>query len=190
MNENKFTTLGKVLNEFGLEVVEQAQLELGTVRNVGGRKVRRVASGDLKKNLYHRVFVRKGKVRIAFDAKGKASKYGIFVHEGVNGTRVNHGSPYSFKSNMVNVGAIESWMKVKPVRLRKTMINQYGQKVSQFVPNTEENRKSAAIAIAKSVARKGIFPLPFFKLAAENVYPKYEKKIADALSLDGLNFFE
>jgi hypothetical protein len=186
MNDIEFIELGKALNQFGAEVVESAQLELGTTQMIGGRKVRRVASGALKQSLYHKVFVRKGKMRVDFGG----AEYGLFIHEGVNGTRVNQGSPFSFKSAMVNVGAIERWIKVKPIRLRKTFINANGQKVSQFVEQNEKNLKSAAIAIAKSVARKGIAPLPFYRLAVDNVYPKWESKIAEAIEIDTLNFFK
>jgi len=64
MNDIEFIELGKALNQFGAEVVESAQLELGTTQMIGGRKVRRVASGALKQSLYHKVFVRKGKMRV------------------------------------------------------------------------------------------------------------------------------
>jgi len=190
MTDIEYIELGKVLNEFGLEVVEAAQRELGTTQTIGGRKVRRVASGNLKQSLNHKVYVRKGKMRVEFGAKGTAGNYGIYVHEGVNGTRVNHGSPFSFKSQMVNIGAIERWIAVKPIRLRKTIINKNGQRVSQFIANTEENKRSAAIAIAKSVARKGIAPLPFYRLAIDNTYQKYEKRIADAVAIDSIKIFE
>jgi len=186
MNDIEFIELGKALNQFGAEVVESAQLELGTTQMIGGRKVRRVASGALKQSLYHKVFVRKGKMRVDFGG----AQYGLFIHEGVNGTRVNQGSQFSFKSAMVNVGAIERWIAVKPIRLRKTIINKNGQKVSQFIANTEENKRSAAIAIAKSVARKGIAPLPFYRLAVENTYQKYENKIAEAVVIDSIKIFE
>lgn len=186
MNDKEYIELGKALNEFGSAVVENAQLELGTTQVIGGKKVRRVASGDLKKSLSHRVFVRKGKMRVEFGGE----QYGMFVHEGVNGTRVNHGSPFSYKSNMVNLGGIENWIKVKPIRLRKTFVNKSGQRVSQFVEKTEANLLSATIAIAKSVARKGIAPLPFYRIAVENVYPKFEKKISEALAKDAVIKFD
>ena len=51
-------TLGRI-------VVERAQLEIGTTRSINGKKVRRVASGDLRKNLQYTI---NGK-NILFSAK-------------------------------------------------------------------------------------------------------------------------
>ena len=37
--------------------------------------------------------------------------YGIFIEEGVNGTKLKRGSKYSFKKKFVNIAAIEKYVK-------------------------------------------------------------------------------
>lgn len=176
----------KALRKFGEEIVEEAQIELNTTQTIDGRKVKRVASGNLKQSLYSRVYIRKGKAVMSLGG----AEYGIFVHEGVNGTQRNNGSRFSFKSKMVNVGAIEGWIKSKPIRLRKTKKNKYGQKVNVFVEKNEANIKSASIAIAKSIAKRGIVGLPFYQLAYDKVWRNYEKKLAEAMAEDALEILK
>lgn len=169
----------KVLQRFGKLSVERAQLELSVDRRIRGRKVRRVATSNLMNSLYYQVFQRREQFRVEFGASGTAGRYAGFIHEGVNGRDVNVGSPYSFKKRFVNIGAIKEWMENKPVALRD-------YKTGRFIAKTEKNKNRAAFMIARSVASKGIVPIPFFDLGVEYAYERMKKELAEALTKDSI----
>ena len=174
-----FKETRKVLNEYGQMTVERAQFELTITRTIRGRKVNRVATGTLKENLMYQVHKRKEKFSVLFGADGPANVYARFIHEGVNGTKVNVGSPYSFKSKFVNIGAIKTWMENRKIPLRD-------YKTGRFIPKTDKNEDQASFMIARSIARKGIAPVPFFTMATEWSYEKMKEKIAQAISKDSI----
>lgn len=180
----------RVLQQFGKTGVDRSRVELTVERRIRGRKVRRLVSGDLRDGIYYKVLRRKSEFRVQFGVKGAAAKYAPFIHEGVNGTVVKVGSPYSFKSKYVNIGAVESWIRNKPIRLQRTFVNKYGQRVSRFVKMTgeegERNIRGAAIAMAKSIAENGIVGVPFLDAGTEWAYDKMQRKLADAIEKDAL----
>jgi hypothetical protein len=98
----------------------------------------------------------------------------------VNGTEVQFGSPYSFRGKFVNIDAVKTWMRVKPVRLRNAD--------GQFIPNTESNFNSAAFLIARGIAKNGIPPVPYFQEAADRIYPKHEQALAEAMAKDSIKW--
>jgi hypothetical protein len=170
----------KALQAFGADMVEYAQGQLKVTRTIRGRKVRRTASGTLGNSLFYQVLKRREAYRIEFNAKGVAKQYAAFIHDGVNGTEVQYGSPYSFKEQYVNIEAVKQWMRVKPVRLR--------DKDGQFIPNTEDNFNNAAFRIARGIAKNGIPPVPYFQEAADRIYPKHEQALADAMAKDSITW--
>lgn len=171
--------ISKELNNFQKKVVEGAQRELGATRTIRGRKVRRVSSDRLRKSLYGRVFVRKGVYSIGFGASGEASDYASFIHEGVNGRKVKYNAPFSFKKKFINIGAVKKYIKQKPVRLRN--------KDGAFIKMTDKNIDSAAFAMSRAIAEKGIAPVPYFRLSLERELKKNESKIVDAIAQDAFD---
>jgi len=99
-------TLGKL-------IVERAQLELGTTRTINGKKVRRVASDNLRRGLSYSV---NGK-KVNFNTN---QAYGGFIHYGVNGTKKTWGSPFSYVSKQPPIEPILKWMRIKGIKVRKT----------------------------------------------------------------------
>lgn len=165
----KFNELQKTL---GTLIVERAQLELGTTRSINGKKVRRVASGDLRKNL---LFTIKGK-NILFSAKAPADKYASFVHYGVNGTKKRQGSPFSFGSKQPPTSPILRWMKQKGIKVR----NQDGS----FAKQTESAKKGLAFVIARKIKEQGITPLPYYDMAIKYAFQTQKDLIEKALVKD------
>lgn len=170
----------KALQAFGADMVEYAQGQLKVTRTIRGRKVRRTASGTLGNSLFYQVLKRREAYRIELGARGPGGQYAAFIHEGVNGTQVQFGSPYSFKGRFVNIEAVKQWMRVKPVRLR--------DKDGQFIPNTEANFNNAAFLIARGIAKNGIPPVPYFQEASDRVYPKHEQALANAMAKDSITW--
>jgi hypothetical protein len=167
---DKLLQTKKLLDLFGGEVVQNARLQLGT-RRIGKNKTYGRASGLLKKGLYHRV-TSDGK-RVVFGSK---ESYGVFLHYGVSGTDVKRNTPFSYSDKQPPRDAILQWMKVKPVRLRHPD--------GRFKTQTKSAMNSAAFLIARSIKKKGIVGLKYYDEAVANVYPKYAKRLAEALGND------
>lgn len=165
----KFNELQKTL---GTLIVERAQLELGTTRSINGKKVRRVASGDLRKNLQYTI---NGK-NILFGAKPPSNDYASFVHYGVNGTKKNQGSQFGFGSKQPPSSPILRWMKQKGIKVR----NQDGS----FAKQTESAKKGLAFVIARKIKEQGITPLPYYDMAIKYAFQTQQDLIEKALVKD------
>jgi hypothetical protein len=170
----KFNELQKTL---GTLIVERAQLELGTTRSINGKKVRRVASGDLRKNLQYTI---NGK-NILFGAKPPSNDYASFVHYGVNGTKKNQGSQFSFGSKQPPSSPILRWMKQKRIRPRDANGSFKSFSNSEQAENANLN---LAIRIAKSIKEKGITPLPYYDMAIKYAFQTQKDLIEKALVKD------
>jgi len=166
----------QLMNEFGQDVVEMAMLNLGVYRTVNGKKRRAVASDNLRKSLAYRYY-NKYK-RIDFFAKGSASEYSIFVEEGVNGYQTNNNSRFSFKKKSVDVDAIRNWMKIKRIQPREPN----GAFKKFATPKAKEEATDwMASKIARSIARRGIKPLFYFRDAVNEMVVDYNDRFMAAL---------
>lgn len=166
----------KVIKKFGRYAVEQAQRELTVSRRIRGKKAKRYSSGQLHDNLTYKERVTKNRTVIDFFAKGSAGKYADFIEQGVSGTKVKFKTPYSFKSKFVNIGAIEKWIRQKPVRLR--------DKDGKFIKQSEKNIKRAAFVMARSIAEKGIVGIQYFQKGVSKALDKYGDELAEAIAND------
>lgn len=181
----KLSKFVKVCNEFGEYAVDRAKAELREPRTIRGKKVRRVATGNLMNSLYSRTYVRskgKGTTRVVFGAKGSAGNYASFVEYGVNGTKTKVGSPFSFKGKFVNIGAVEKWVANRKFRMRNAK--------GQFTQKTPQNIRGTAFVIARSIAEKGIVGVPYMRKGIERAYKKYESKLANALIEDTIKYID
>lgn len=166
----------ELMNEFGQEVVERAMLNLGVYRTVNGKKRRAVASDNLRKSLTYR-YDNKYK-RIDFFAKGTASEYAVFVEEGVNGYQANNNSRFSFKKKSVDVDAIRNWMKIKRIQPREPN----GAFKKFATPKAKEDATDwMASKIARSIARRGIKPLFYFRDAVNETVVDFNDRFLAAL---------
>ena len=178
--------LNDLINQFGADVVEKAMQNLGAYRTVKGKKRRAVASDTLRKSLAFYYNSKKGKLE--FFAKGESAKYADFVERGVNGTRSSVGSPYSFRSGGgggqkvdgmgVMQKAIYDWMSIKGIKPR----NKNGSFASFKTVEAKENaKKGMAFNIMRSIRRRGIQPLFYWRDAVNEIVDEYEPKFAEAL---------
>jgi hypothetical protein len=166
--------LEATIKELANELVRRAQLSLGT-RKIGKNKNYGVASGELKRSLSYRIKSKGSTRQLEFIVKGKAGKYAKFVHDGVNGTQRNVGSPYTFRK-MPPRSAILDWMRKKNVKLR--------DKKGRFKAKTKSNMNSAAFLIARSIQRKGVKGVKFYEIAKDAVMARYRKLLTEAARID------
>ena len=162
----KFKELQSTL---GRLIVERAQLELGTTRTINGKKVRRVASDNLRRGLSYSV---NGK-KVNFNTN---QAYGGFIHYGVNGTKKTWGSPFSYGSKQPPIEPILKWMRIKGIKVRKTG--------GSFAKQTPKAVRGLAFGIAKKIKENGIAPLPYYNLAIGNVFRTQKALIAAAVKKD------
>jgi len=160
----KTRNLDKAINAFISYTVEMARKELSKTRRIRGRTVKRVASGALRKSIYGKVFKSKGATTVAFGAK---VKYGKMIEYGVNGTRVNYNSPYSYTGKNINTDWVESWARKKGIK-----------------PKDGASINGLKYVIGRSLAKNGIAPVPYMELGLEAGKKKFEDKIFNAYAKD------
>lgn len=166
------THFDKVWNEFATEAVNASRRELG-IKRIGKNKNYGVATRTLQRNLKVTI---DGQT-LDFSANPPADRYADFINAGVNGTKLNRGSIYSYRDKMPPVAEIRKWMKVKPVRLRD-------QKTGEFIRQTESKLNAAAYNIARGIQKNGIAGLNYFEKGVETAYRKFRDRLWDAYNLD------
>ena len=170
--------VNETLIAFADDILKSAKRHLGG-RRIGKNKNYGVATGTLKRSLNYRVRVRGNEIReISFGAKGKAKKYAPFIHFGVNGTRKNQGSPYSYK------------FASNPSRHRRLCKSGYAPKASKLETRKGDSRRARSadsLALSywrRAVKRKGIVGLRFYEKAYTAVSKRYTKKLGAAFAED------
>ena len=159
----------KVLEKFAEDATLASMRVLGR-RTIGKNKTYGEASGSLRKSLTFKIGKYKEVYSVAF---GSPLPQGKYIYFGVNGTEVNHKSPFSYGSKQPPIDVIREWMRVKPIRLRSDS--------GQFVKQTESAMNGLAYVIARSIKKKGIASLKYWELGIDQVLPKWEQKILDAI---------
>ena len=169
----KFKRTDFILTQYGLKVVERARHNL-SLKGFAGQKSNRSknSSGDLSKGLGFTVKENPKGLETSFTSK---ENYGKFVEEG------RKAGAY------VPIEPLEKWIRTKGIKVRKTFINSNGQKVSQFVKRTDASIKSAAIAMSKSIAKKGIKEVPFMSAAMRKEFDAFPNDLAEAIVEDVQN---
>lgn len=175
-----FSNLEGSLINFANETIRLSRRNLnltGFARK--GRKINN--SKDLSKGLGYKLKINADSFELVFTSK---EEYANFIDQGVNGLEVSHNAPFSFKKKFVNIKAIQKYVESSKIKLRRTYINDAGQKVSEFVPKNRKNIKAAAFAMARSIAKNGIKPTEFFQEAFEEASKELKTNSENALKED------
>jgi hypothetical protein len=176
------------LNEWSQAAIEQAARNIGAFRTVNGKRRRISSSGQLKSSLGFTIAESAdGDILIKFTS---SMFYAAFIQQGVNGTEVSHGSPFSFKegTKMIPVGdaseswGIRKWMKDKPIRLRDPNTGAFVPAMKEIERGKRKGqmmdmKQKAAFGIARSIKRRGIVPMPFMTEAINDLIDKLPSAI-------------
>lgn len=133
------------------------------------------------------VNVKDGGVKVQILASGD---YWAFIDEGVDGTEVKHGSPYSFKGKFAKPKAIEKWIKaealnpqkiIAEIELKRKGLSKTNRTLSRPKKKLSFNEaaKRLSFIIGRSIAKKGIEPKPFIDKVINEVRLK---ELTDSLS--------
>ena len=157
--------------KYSTDVVEQARQNLKT-KGFGGQKSNRSKqnTGKLAAGLGFKIKAQPNRLETSFTSK---EAYGAVVEEG---RRAERTPP--------PIAPLEKWIRKKGIKVRKTFINSNGQKVSQFVKRTDVNIKSAAIAMSKSIGKRGIPAVPFMSRAMQKAFDELPTELAAAIVED------
>lgn len=174
----------KALKLYAKEVNQASMRVLGR-RKIGKNKSYGEASGKLRKSLKYTV--KGGTVMF-----GSPLPYAQFIYWGVNGTKVNRSSQYSYGSKQPPIDAIKKWMRVKPLRLRDSKGAFVSQKtyVSKRTGKKVDPMDGPAYLIARSIKEKGIASLKYYEIAYKLTIKKAENKLGEAFAKDLFANFE
>lgn len=160
-----------LMAKYSTDVVEQAKQNLKT-KGFGGQKSNRSKqnTGKLAAGLGFKIKASPTSLVTSFTSK---EAYGSVVEEG---RRAGATPP--------PIAAIENWIRTKGIKPRKTVINSNGQVVSSFVKKTPESIRSAAIAMSRSIGKRGIKEVPFMSRAMQKEFDALPKELAEAIVED------
>lgn len=162
-------------NEYGHRVIARARKNTKVYGNLGQKSNRRIeADGKLAKGLFYTIT--SGTLGMVVNYFSK-EEYGTFIESGTK--------PSTKKPSPKMVESFISWMKAKPVKLRKKRPNALSASSTAFAPKSPNAIKSAAYAMAQSRLRKGSKPRPFMLDAVETeTTTELMQPLANALALD------
>lgn len=180
----EYKILYDLLDSFSKDVIENAVREIGAVRRIGGKNRRRVASGTLQKSLKYDIRERGLSSTVLFYAGGKAADYGDVIEYGRRPNR--RPPPY---------GKILEWIKTKGIKPRD-VDNPDKRQSGKFIKagelklrkrkgktrTTNEIYTSMAIRMAKSIGKKGIEGIYYFRDAIEAELDKRGPDFIEALN--------
>ena len=166
----KFDNMRLVFDSYAKEALKRARISL-KVKGFSGKKTKTDNTGALSDGLSYDVIEENNGLILQFTSE---EIYGAFIEEGVNGTKIKHGSKYSFKGKNVNQKAIIKWLKSPKIRLREVKETKEGGVSNRFIEKNERNIKQAAYMIGRSMALKGIKGIGY--MAKSNLYAFEENK--------------
>jgi len=151
--------LDQAVKAFRDAVVEQSKSNLN--------KLKKNATGELYNSIKGEIIGSNDEVNVVF----KMMLYGMFQDQGVDGKRVKHGSPFSFKNKMPPPSALDKWLVIRNFAPR--------DKQGRFM-----TRKQIQFMMARSIFNKGIKRSLFFTEPYNNAMKEAGRTFKNALSKD------
>lgn len=158
----------------------------GFILNEASRNLQRggnVATGDLDQDMYLSDLEVEG---LVLGLNLMIPKYGLYIDQGVNGTKKSHGSPFSYKSKKPPFAALLPWAKLRVNRTVKYSPVSKGEVKDNRLAD-ERRLKSLVFAIRNKIFNFGIKPTKFFSKAVAAGSIKYKELIAEGLKIDIIN---
>jgi hypothetical protein len=171
-----------VLLDFGESVTESARSNIRIQQTRYGKKRRANTTGTLAASLFYDMDVSGTTPSIAF---GSTADYAKWVEYGRQGKESNYkGIDTRFAAGAAKppVEAILNWMNLKKIKLRAMGETGKMTKFAKSATNKDaDNRLRVANAMAKSIEKKGIAPLYYFRDAYLEWLPDYATQLNTAM---------
>lgn len=171
-----------VLLDFGESVTESARSNIRIQQTRYGKKRKANTTGTLAASLFYSMDVTAPTPSIEF---GSTADYATWVEYGRQGKESNYpGIDTRFAAGAAKppVEAILNWMNLKKIKLRTT--GETGKKTkfaTSAVNKDEKQRLAVATAMAKSIEKKGIAPLYYWRDAYLETLPEYATQLNAAM---------
>jgi len=171
-----------VLLDFGETVTDRARSNIRIQQTRYGKKRKANTTGTLAASLYYDLDVTGTTPSIAFNS---SADYGKWVEYGRQGKESNYpgiDSRFAAGAAKPPVEAILTWMNLKRIKLRA--MGETG-KMTKFAKSSvnkdEQKRLAVANAMAKSIEKKGIAPLYYWRDAYLETLPEYVLQLNAAM---------
>ena len=171
-----------VLLDFGETVTDRARSNIRIQQTRYGKKRKANTTGTLAASLYYDLDVTGSTPSIGFLS---SADYGKWVEYGRQGKESNYpGIDKRFAAGAAKppVEAILNWMNLKKIKLRAMGETGKMTKFAKSAVNKDEKQRLAvASAMAKSIEKKGIAPLYYWRDAYLETLPEYGPQLNAAM---------
>jgi hypothetical protein len=171
-----------VLLDFGETVTDRARSNIRIQQTRYGKKRRANTTGTLAASLYYDLDVTSTTPSIAFNSSADYAKWVEYGRQGKESNYKGIDTRFAASAAKPPVDAILNWMNLKKIKLRS--IGETGRRTKfakSAINKDEDQRRRVANAMAKSIEKKGIAPLYYWRDAYLETLPEYGPQLNEAM---------
>jgi hypothetical protein len=171
-----------VLLDFGETVTDRARSNIRIQQTRYGKRRRANTTGTLAASLYYDLDVTSTTPSIAFNSSADYAKWVEYGRQGKESNYKGIDTRFAAGAAKPPVDAILNWMNLKKIKLRS--IGETGRRTKfakSAVNRDEAQRLRVANAMAKSIEKKGIAPLYYWRDAYLETLPDYGAQLNEAM---------
>ena len=171
-----------VLLDFGETVTDRARSNIRIQQTRYGKKRRANTTGTLAASLYYDLDVTSTVPSISFNSSADYAKWVEYGRQGKESNYKGIDTRFAASAAKPPVDAILNWMNLKKIKLRS--IGETGRRTKfakSSINKDEAQRLRVANAMAKSIEKKGIAPLYYWREAYLETLPEYAAQLNEAM---------
>jgi hypothetical protein len=171
-----------VLLDFGETVTDRARSNIRIQQTRYGKKRRANTTGTLAASLYYDIDVTGTTPSIGFNSSADYAKWVEYGRQGKESNYKGIDTRFAAGAAKPPVDAILNWMNLKKIKLRS--IGETGRRTKfakSAINKDEDQRLRVANAMAKSIEKKGIAPLYYWREAYLETLPEYGAQLNEAM---------
>lgn len=171
-----------VLLDFGETVTDRARSNIRIQQTRYGKKRKANTTGTLAASLYYDMDVTGTTPSIAFSSTADYAKWVEYGRQGKESNYRGIDTRFAAGAAKPPVPAILTWMNLKKIKLRSMGDTGKMTKFAKSSVNKDEKKRLAvATAMAKSIEKKGIAPLYYWRDAYLETLPEYATQLNAAM---------
>jgi hypothetical protein len=171
-----------VLLDFGETVTDRARSNIRIQQTRYGKKRKANTTGTLAASLYYDVDVTGTTPSIGFNSTADYAKWVEYGRQGKESNYKGIDTRFAAGAAKPPVDAILNWMNLKRIKLRTTGPTGRRTRFATSAVNRDEaQRLRVANAMAKSIEKKGIAPLYYWREAYLETLPEYGPQLNAAM---------
>jgi hypothetical protein len=171
-----------VLLDFGETVTDRARSNIRIQQTRYGKRRRANTTGTLAASLYYDIDVTGTTPSIGFNSSADYAKWVEYGRQGKESNYKGIDARFAAGAAKPPVDAILNWMNLKKIKLRS--IGETGRRTKfakSAINRDEAQRLRVANAMAKSIEKKGIAPLYYWRDAYLETLPEYGAQLNEAM---------